>query len=104
MKTFGHILKTLVCIVLVAVMFGCAATPQRASTGQILDDSVITAKIKAAILEEPSLKSLQINVETFRGTVQLSGFVDNAQSVGKAESVARGVAGVVAVKNDLIVK
>ena len=99
-----RILRFMVCIGLVATFLGCAATPQSASTGQIVDDSVITTKVKAAILEEPSLKTLQISVETYKGVVQLSGFVDSSQSVKKAGEVAGRVAGVVSVKNDLTVK
>ena len=69
-----------------------------------VDDAVITAEVKAAIFNEPTLKTLQITVETFKGDVQLSGFVDSAQSVNKAGAVARNVNGVVSVKNDLVVK
>jgi len=83
---------------------GCAATGQQASTGQIIDDSVITAKVKAAIFGEPSLKSLQISVETFKGIVQLSGFIDSSAASFKAEEVARGVEGVKDVRSSLIVK
>lgn len=104
MVKFQGFLKFLVCIGLLTAFLGCAATPQSASTGQFVDDSVITTKVKAAILEEPSLKTLQISVETFKGIVQLSGFVDSAQSVTKAGAVAGSVAGVVSVKNSLIVK
>ncbi len=104
MAKIQRILKFMVCIGLIATFLGCAATPQSASTGQIVDDSVITTKVKAAILEEPSLKTLQISVETYKGIVQLSGFVDSSQSVKKAGEVAGRVAGVVSVKNDLTVK
>ena len=104
MARIQRILKFMVCIGLVATFLGCAATPQSASTGQIVDDSVITTKVKAAILEEPSLKTLQISVETYKGVVQLSGFVDSSQSVKKAGEVAGRVAGVVSVKNNLTVK
>ncbi len=94
----------LVSIALVAAFVGCAGTQTRESSGQYVDDSVITTKVKAAIFNEGSLKSLQINVETYKGEVQLSGFVDSAASVAKAGEVARGVQGVVSVKNNLIVK
>jgi osmotically-inducible protein OsmY len=89
---------------LVVAYLGCASTPTREGTGEYVDDSAITAKVKAAIVNEPSLKVFQINVETFKGEVQLSGFVDTAQSVTKAGEVARGVKGVRSVKNSLIVK
>jgi osmotically-inducible protein OsmY len=94
----------MVCILLVTAFLGCASTPTREGTGEYVDDSAITTKVKAAILNEPSLKVFQINVETFKGTVQLSGFVDSAQSIKKAGEVARSVTGVKSVKNNLIVK
>jgi len=89
---------------LITVFLGCAATHKRESTGEYVDDSAITAKVKAAIFNEPTLKTMQISVETFKGAVQLSGFVDSEQSVNKAGAVARNVNGVVSVRNDLVVK
>lgn len=99
-----RILKFMVCVGLITAFLGCAATQTKQSTGELIDDSVITTKVKTAIFEEPSLKTLQINVKTFKGTVQLSGFVDSAQSVKKAGEVAGSVDGVKAVENDLVVK
>jgi osmotically-inducible protein OsmY len=99
-----RLLSFLICIGLITVFIGCASTPKREGTGEYLDDSAITTKVKAAILNESSLKVFQINVETFKGEVQLSGFVDTPQSVSKAGEVARGVKGVKSVKNNLIVK
>lgn len=99
-----RLLSILVCIALATVFVGCASSPTRESTGQYVDDSTITTKVKAAIFNDPALKVFQINVETFKGEVQLSGFVDSAQSVKKAGEVARGVAGVKSVKNSLVVK
>lgn len=99
-----RMLGFLICIGLIAVFLGCASTPTREGTGEYIDDSAITTKVKSAIFNDPSLKVFQINVETFKGEVQLSGFVDSAQSVKKAGEVARGVNGVKSVKNNLIVK
>ena len=99
-----RLLSFLVCIALVTVFVGCASTPTRESSGEYVDDSTITTKVKAAIFNDPALKVFQINVETFKGEVQLSGFVDSAQNVSKAGEVARGVGGVKSVKNNLIVK
>ena len=99
-----RILSYLICIGLIAVYLGCASTPTRESTGEYIDDSTITTKVKAAIFNDPSLKVFQINVETFKGEVQLSGSVDSDQIVNKAGEVARGVGGVKSVKNDLVVK
>jgi len=78
----------------------CAGTSKQESTGEYLDDSWITTKVKSAILAEPSLKVTQINVETYKGVVQLSGFVDSADAARKAVEVARSVKGVSDVKND----
>jgi osmotically-inducible protein OsmY len=87
-------------IVLVSLL-GCASTAKQEGTGEYFDDTVITTKVKAAILNEPTLKVFQINVETFRGVVQLSGFVSSSDQVSKAAEVTRGVAGVTSVKNDI---
>lgn len=83
---------------------GCASTPTRAGTGEYIDDTVITAKVKASIFNEPTLKASEINVETFKGDVQLSGFVANPNDATRAVEIARGVKGVTSVKNDVRVK
>lgn len=90
--------------VLLAFFVGCAATPTHEGTGEYIDDTVLTTKVKAAVLDEPSLKSAEINVETFKGVVQLSGFVSSQANINKAVEVARGVKGVKSVKNDMRVK
>jgi len=92
----------LVCMTLVVAFLGCASTPTKESTGEYVDDSTITTKVKAAIFNDPALKVFQINVETFKGEVQLSGYVDSAQHVEKAGEVARKVGGVKSVKNNLM--
>jgi len=89
---------------MIASFMGCASTQKQESAGQYVDDSVITTKVKAAIFDESTLKTLQINVKTYKGVVQLSGFVDSPQSVSKAGEVAGRVDGVKEVKNDLVVK
>ena len=86
------------------VIAGCASTPQQASAGETIDDSVVTAKVKAKLIDDPVTKAGQISVETFKGTVQLSGFVDTAESKSRAETVAKSVDGVGKVKNSLVVK
>ena len=83
---------------------GCASTQKQEGTGEYVDDSVITTKVKAAILNEPTLSSAEINVETFKGKVQLSGFVNSSADITKAVEVARGVKGVNSVKNDMRLK
>jgi osmotically-inducible protein OsmY len=104
MKNHAKLLTIMLCALLVAAFVGCAGTKTRESTGQYIDDSAITAKVKAAIFAEESLKTLQITVVTFKGTVQLSGFVDSPAQVVKAGQVTRNVQGVRAIKNDLVVK
>jgi osmotically-inducible protein OsmY len=83
---------------------GCASTSTKEGTGEYVDDSVLTTKVKASIFNEPTLKSSEINVETFKGTVQLSGFVAQPSDIAKAGEVARGVKGVKSVKNNLHMK
>ena len=97
-------LTYLIGILFVALTLGCASTAKQEGTGEYVDDTVITTKVKAAIFNEPTLKSAEINVETFKGVVQLSGFVSSAAAESKAVAVARGVAGVKSVKNDMRLK
>lgn len=78
---------------------GCASTQKHEGTGEYVDDSVITTKVKAQLLSEPNLSSAQINVETFKGVVQLSGFVSSQADIDRAVEIARGVPGVKSVKN-----
>jgi len=87
-----------------AFLAGCAATPTQEGTGEYIDDTVITTKVKAAIFNEPSLKSAEINVETFKGTVQLTGFVSSRAAIDKAVEITRGVSGVTTVRNDMRLK
>ena len=94
----------LVLTILLASLLGCAGTATKEGTGEYVDDTVITTKVKAAIFNEPSLKSAEVNVETFKGTVQLSGFVNSRADINKAVAVASGVAGVTSVKNDMRLK
>lgn len=89
---------------LMSVMLGCASTSKQEGTGEYIDDVVITTKVKAAIFNEPSLKSAEINVETYKGVVQLSGFVNSQADITKAVEIARSVNGVTAVKNDMRLK
>lgn len=103
MKLFKYI-STIFIAVMFATALGCASTPKQSGTGEYIDDTVITTKVKAAVLNEPSLKSAEINVETFKGVVQLSGFVNSEADINKAVEVARSVEGVTSVKNDMRLK
>ncbi len=83
---------------------GCAATPTKESTGEYVDDSSITTKVKAELVRDDTTKAREIKVETFKGVVQLSGFVDTAEEKARAGQIASGVAGVKDVKNNIAVK
>lgn len=104
MTLLGKYLSPLFVAVALASVAGCAFTPKQEGTGEYVDDTVITGKVKSAILNEPTLKVAEINVETFKGIVQLSGFVSSQAAATKAVSVARDVGGVKSVKNDMQIK
>jgi osmotically-inducible protein OsmY len=90
--------------VALAVLGACASTPTQEGTGEYVDDTVITTKVKALIISDPVLKAAEINVETFKGRVQLSGFVSTSAQMAQAVSVTRAVKGVRAVSNDMRLK
>ena len=103
MKHFKYLSALFLSVILMSFL-GCASTSKQEGTGEYIDDSVITTKVKAAILNEPGLKVAEINVETFKGIVQLSGFVSSKADASKAVEVTRGVKGVKSVKDDMRVK
>ncbi len=103
MKKTSLIAAVLSAFLAVSVV-GCASTSKSEGTGEYVDDAVLTTKVKAAIFNEPGLKSFEINVETYKGVVQLSGFVNSQADINKAVDVARSVKGVVSVKNNMRVK
>lgn len=104
MKRLFKYFSLFVSAVLFTSLLGCASTGSQESTGEYVDDSVITAKVKAAILNDPSLNVMEINVQTFKGVVLLSGFVTDPADIKKATDVARSVNGVRDVRNDIRVK
>ncbi len=104
MKKRNIVIHGLVLLMLIATFVACASTPKRESTGEYVDDSIITTKVKSLIAKDDFLKSFQVSVETYKGTVQLSGFVVSQKAVDKAGEIARSVKGVISVKNDLVVK
>jgi osmotically-inducible protein OsmY len=87
-----------------AVVTGCSSTPTQQSAGEAVDDGVVTAKVKAALVADPVTKAHQITVETFKGTVQLSGFVESDQARTRALQLARDVDGVKRVKDAMEVR
>lgn len=103
MKNYTHYF-TAVILSFFVLLAGCSSTAKEKSTGEYFDDAVITTKVKAAFVEDDDLKATEIQVETFKGVVQLSGFVANSSHVNKAAKVARQVKGVQSVKNDIRVK
>lgn len=104
MKRFSNYLTAIFLAATAVTTVGCASTATQEGTGEYVDDSVITTKVKAVIFDEPSLKVAEINVETFKGVVQLSGFVTSKAAESKAIELARGVRGVKSVKNDMRLK
>ena len=104
MKKSYIVIRFLVVLIMIAAFVACASTPKHEGTGEYIDDSVITAKIKTQLASDDFLKSFQISVESRKGIVQLSGFVDSQKAVAKAGQIARGVEGVKSLRNNLIVK
>ena len=104
MKKRRGVIGYLVLIMFVASFMACASTSKQEGMGEYVDDSVITAKVKSMLAADDFLKSFQIGVETYKGTVQLSGFVNAQKAVDKAVEITRTVKGVQSVKNDLVVK
>ena len=104
MKQLNKSLSAVLLAVTLGTVVGCASTPTQQGTGEYIDDSVITTKVKAALVEDPLTKALEIKVKTFKGEVQLSGFVSSRASADRAIELARGVKGVTSVKDDMEIK
>jgi len=104
MKQLSKYFSAAFLAIMLVTAVGCASTAKQEGTGEYVDDSVITTKVKAAILNEPVLKVAEINVETFKGIVQLSGFVSSPAAMNKAVEVTRHVGGVKSVKNSMRIK
>ena len=104
MKKRNMLIPCFVLLMLIATLVACASTSKQEGAGEYVDDSVITTKVKSLLAADDFLKSFQIGVETYKGTVQLSGFVDSQKAIDKAGEIASGVKGVKSVKNNLNVK
>jgi len=104
LKQLKHSISAVFLAGIMAIALGCSANLPKESAGEYVDDAVITAKIKASILDQPSLKAIEIHVETLKATVRLSGYVATQAQIDKAGTVARGVPGVRMVKNELQLK
>ena len=103
MKPFKR-LSVLFLAIICASILGCAGSPTQESTGEYVTDSWITSKVKLALAEDPAVKAREVNVETFKGVVQLSGFVISQAAMNQAVYVTRGIKGVTEVKNDMRLK
>ncbi len=104
MKIAKTIISAAIFATVAMTAVGCSSTNKQASTGEYVDDAVITTKVKAALINDPNVKAREVNVETFKGDVQLSGFVADPRDAQRAVEIARGVKGVTSVKNDIRVK
>ena len=104
MKIAKSIISAAIFATVAITAVGCSSTNKQASTGEYVDDAVITTKVKAALINDPNVKAREVNVETFKGDVQLSGFVADPRDAQRAVELARGVKGVTSVKNDIRVK
>ena len=104
MKKKNTFIGYFVLLMMIATLVACASTSKQEGAGEYVDDSVITTKVKSLLANDDFLKSFQITVETYKGTVQLSGFVDSQKAIDKAGEVTGGVKGVKSVKNNLNVK
>jgi osmotically-inducible protein OsmY len=104
MKQLNKCLSAVFLAVSLAGVGGCASTAQHQGTGEYIDDTVITTKVKAAIFDDPLTKVLEVKVKTYKGVVQLSGFVSSQAAANRAVELARGVSGVTSVKNDMQIK
>jgi osmotically-inducible protein OsmY len=104
LKKRNMFIRCFLLMMLMATLVACASTSKQEGAGEYVDDSVITTKVKSLLASDDFLKSFEVSVETFKGTVQLSGFVDSQKAIDKAGEIAGGVKGVKSVKNNLNVK
>jgi len=102
--TLTHFTRYFATVLMALALVACAATDKREGTGEYFDDSVVTTKVKAALLKDPAVSGLAVNVETFKGVVQLSGFVATSTERNRAVEVAREVPGVKQIKNDILIR
>lgn len=103
MNPINAIFTSLLAVLLITAV-GCAGSSTNESTGEYIDDTWITTKVKTALAEDSVVKSSEVNVETFKGVVQLSGFVTSKEAMDKAVDIARGIDGVNSVRNNMTIK
>lgn len=103
MRQLKHVYVLALSVMLLSFL-GCASTPTTKGTGEVIDDAAITTKVKLAFVNDPTVKAIDVKVETFKGVVQLSGFVNSQTEINRAVEIARGIKGVKAVTNDIRLK
>ncbi|AJJ20539.1 MULTISPECIES: BON domain-containing protein [Yersinia] len=104
MKLFKTLSALCIAVIMAMAVAACAPTPKSEGTGGYLDDTVVTTKVKSALLAEKNLKSTEVSVETFKGRVQLSGFVSSRQDANRAVQITRTVPGVKSVSDKMQIK
>ena len=104
MKKRNMLIGCFVVLMLIASLVACASTSKQEGAGEYVDDSYITTKVKSMLGADDFLKSFEISVQTYKGIVQLTGFVDSQKAIDKAGEIASGVKGVKSVKNNLVLK
>ncbi len=104
MNHIKTVFSALLAILLLTTVIGCAGSATQESTGEYIDDTWITTKVKASLVDDPDVKAREVNVETFKGVVQLSGFVESAEAMARAIDIAAGIEGVTSVRNNMTIK
>jgi osmotically-inducible protein OsmY len=97
-------IATFLAVALLATVIGCSSSPSQESAGEYVSDSWITTKVKAVLAEDSQVKATEVNVETFKGMVQLTGFVSSHAAMTQAVTLTRGIKGVTGVRNDMRLK
>lgn len=104
MNPIRSIFASLLAVLLLTTVIGCAGSATQESTGEYIDDTWITTKVKASLVDDPTVKAREVNVETFKGVVQLSGFIESQEAMDRAVAVASSIQGVTSVRNDMTIK
>ncbi len=104
MRNVKTLCASLLAILLITTVIGCAGSATQESTGEYIDDTWITTKVKASLVDDPDVKAREVNVETFKGVVQLSGFVESEEAMARAVAIAESIEGVTSVRNNMTIK
>ncbi|HET8905045.1 MAG TPA: BON domain-containing protein [Saccharospirillum sp.] len=104
MNHIKTVFSAMLAILLLTTVIGCAGSATQESTGEYIDDTWITTKVKASLVDDPDVKAREVNVETFKGVVQLSGFVESEEAMARAVAIAASIEGVKSVRNNMTIK